>query len=262
MLGVSKLHRSPQAQLAPASAWSVRSYSMETSTDPCVAIHSIAVYIHDQINGTFEDIFDRLFYILDLLEYPNNGSVTKVTLADAKLMIEEIGACPESLEEFLEQDADTEKSIDFVQCSAGDVSGSKPSRHPRHARSGAGVHNMAEIADKSDDVATDELLRRAQRNAEGIWFKKTAIGYMVYSRTATMPLTLQYMKKHPIDSEFNVWYKTHMSEGFKPCAGKCAGARPPEWYNVLEEDPPTIDKELQRIGCIGYCRTARRRINS
>lgn len=57
-----------------------------------VSIHCLAVYIHDQINGTFEDIFPQLYKRVDLLEYPNNGSCTKVTLDDARVIVEDIGA--------------------------------------------------------------------------------------------------------------------------------------------------------------------------
>lgn len=65
----------------------------------------VATYIHSQINGTFDDIFNKLTELVDILEYPNNGSITQVSISDAKLMIEDVGACPEMLEAFLAEDA-------------------------------------------------------------------------------------------------------------------------------------------------------------
>merc|ERR1719362_2369424 len=68
-----------------------------------VVISDLATYIHSEINGTFDDIFKKLDELIDILELPNSGSITKVTLSDARLLSEEIGACPSNLESFLQQ---------------------------------------------------------------------------------------------------------------------------------------------------------------
>eukprot|EP00933_Yihiella_yeosuensis_P009032 TRINITY_DN114803_c0_g1_i1.p1 TRINITY_DN114803_c0_g1~~TRINITY_DN114803_c0_g1_i1.p1 ORF type:complete len:281 (-),score=46.00 TRINITY_DN114803_c0_g1_i1:169-1011(-) len=222
--------------------------------DADVAIYLIAVYIQDQINGTFHDIFDKLFKLVDLLEYPNNGSMTKVTLPDAKVMIEEVGACPSDLEEFLEKDSIAEKSLGLVENSMHEASYAKHQRHPRYA------HPDVESKDRSEDVPTEDLLARARREAIGIWVSKGFNkGYTVKARDgSTTHLSFKFMQTRPVDSEFNVWFSTHMREGWKPCEGTCAGEGSFKWYNVCEEDPPMIDRELQRWGCIGFCRKARR----
>ena len=78
-----------------------------------VSIHSLAVYIHEQINGTFDDIFEKLSERVGYLEYPNNGSSTQVTLEDAKVIVEDIGAHADELEGFLEDDKHLEKAVGF-----------------------------------------------------------------------------------------------------------------------------------------------------
>ena len=83
------------------------------SGEGLVSIHSLAVYIHEQINGTFEDIFHQLSKRVDLLEYPNNGSSTQVTLEDARVIVEDIGAHADDLPKFLEDDKHRDKSVDF-----------------------------------------------------------------------------------------------------------------------------------------------------
>merc|ERR1712176_1255092 len=80
---------------------------------------------------------------------------------------------------------------------------------------------------------------------------------MFHSRTGQMPVGLKHMKLHPVDGELNVWFKTHMSKGWKPCASLCAGGRPPMWYNIYEEDPPFVTPYLRRLGCAGLCCRAR-----
>merc|ERR1712060_727211 len=66
---------------------------------------------YEQINGTFDDIHDKLSKLVDILEYPNNGSITKVSLADGKIMAEEIGACPQGLDRFVEEYGVAEKML-------------------------------------------------------------------------------------------------------------------------------------------------------
>jgi len=220
-----------------------------------VALGDIATYIHNQINGTFNDIHDQLSELVDVLEIPNNGSITLVSFDEANMLIEDIGADPCDFPMFLADNAAAEKSVGFMRTHDGAID--KSPRHPRYAHAAEDHGGVADMADRHNDVLTEELLARSKRQADGIWFKKTATGYMVYSRTGKMPLSFRYMEKHPVDTEFNVWYQTHMSEGWKPCSGKCAGPSPPAWYHAHREDPPTITNELKRTGCIGFCRTAR-----
>ena len=110
-------------------------------------------------------------------------------------------------------------------------------------------------------VPTEDLLARSRQQAEGIWYsyKSHAKGYVVYSRTSMYRLTGHYMSRTPVDRQFNIWYQTEKSEGWVACGGQCAGNTLPVWYNVTKEDPPFVTKQLARcIGCIGYCRTARK----
>ena len=101
-----------------------------------VSIHSLAVYIHEQINGTFEDIFPQLYERVDTLEYPNSGSSTLVTMGDAKIIVEDIGAHADDLPAFLADDGKRDKFIGFpiTEESIGD--GCPRPRHPRHAKHG------------------------------------------------------------------------------------------------------------------------------
>ena len=215
------------------------------SGEGLVSIHSLAVYIHEQINGTFEDIFHQLSKRVDLLEYPNNGSSTQVTLEDARVIVEDIGAHADDLPKFLEDDKHRDKSVDF------------------RTEPGSSVHRLDCRARSSEFtcVPTEDLLARSRQQAEGIWYsyKSHAKGYVVYSRTSMYRLTGHYMSRTPVDRQFNIWYQTEKSEGWVACGGQCAGNTLPVWYNVTKEDPPFVTKQLARcIGCIGYCRTARK----
>lgn len=108
------------------------------------------------------------------------------------------------------------------------------------------------------DMPTEDIMAEAKRKALGIWFQQKAHGYTVHARTGQMRISNKFMGDRKIDTELNVFFNAHKCEGWKPCAGKCAGTSPPAWYHVDEEDPPTVTGELLRTGCIGYCRTARR----
>jgi len=80
-----------------------------------MAIGDLAVYIHSEINGTFEDIHSKLSDLIDVLELPNDGSSTRVNLSDAKILVEEIGACPGNLETFLSWYDDADKALTVVE---------------------------------------------------------------------------------------------------------------------------------------------------
>lgn len=224
------------------------------STSPgTVILCDVATYVHSEINGTYQDIYAKLFELVDVVEIPNEGTVTKISFETAVMFIEDIGAHPGNLVEYLKEQAVMNRSIGFV---AARVSDNAPhsSRHPRYAS----TSSQQDIEVDTDDEPTDELLAKSKREPVGIWFKQTAYGYMVHSRTKRMNLTFKYMEQHPVDTEFNVWFTTHMRPGWKPCGGKCAGESPPKWYSVDDEDPPSLTKELERTGCVGYCRTARK----
>eukprot|EP00933_Yihiella_yeosuensis_P005765 TRINITY_DN110345_c0_g1_i1.p1 TRINITY_DN110345_c0_g1~~TRINITY_DN110345_c0_g1_i1.p1 ORF type:complete len:292 (-),score=29.15 TRINITY_DN110345_c0_g1_i1:162-1037(-) len=236
-----------------------------TSSDDVrhVAVYQIAVYIQQQINGTFQDIFDRLDELLNLLEYPNNGSMTKVGLPDAKVMIEEIGACPAELEDFLDTDSVADKSLEMVESSMRDTPHASLGRHPRYVNPDVGCQNAAP---DYEDVPTKDLIARSRKQADGIWVKTSGKGcgngrMVARARIGgTFLLSPDYTKKHPIDTGFNVWYNSFMSPGWRPCDGPCVGAHPPKWYNVNEEDPPSVvDNRMKKARCIGFCREARRK---
>ena len=66
LLGTAvKARRWPRRGLHPFQAW------QRTLSHESVSVHSLAVYIHKQINGTF--IFQQLSERVDLLEYPSSG---------------------------------------------------------------------------------------------------------------------------------------------------------------------------------------------
>ena len=232
-----------------------------------VSIHSLAVYIHEQINGTFEDIFPQLYERVDTLEYPNSGSSTLVTMGDAKIIVEDIGAHADDLPAFLADDGKRDKFIGFpmTQESSGEHSCSRP-RHPFQTRNGFKIGATAPpILVSRDgweaDLSTEELMARSKREADGIWFKPAlGMGFTVYSRTGTYNLKRRKMDRFPTDPGFNVWYQTHMSPGWRPCSGACANGSPPRWWQV-SEDPPFVNRELERKNCIGYCSIARRAQN-
>lgn len=207
------------------------------SGEGMVSIHSLAVYIHEQINGTFEDIFTQLSERVDVLEYPNSGSSTMVTMDDAVVIVEDIGAHADDLQNFLADDKNLEKSIGFMMQQS-------ETPMPRHGW--------------EDNLSTEELMERSKNEADGIWFKSRGqtMGFKVYSRTATFLISQDWMQKTL--PEFNVWYWTHMSPGFIACGGKCSAGSPPRWWNVDEEDPPFSNPELKRTHCAGYCKMARK----
>lgn len=209
------------------------------SGEGTVSVHSLAVYIHEQINGTFEDIFPKIYDRVNTLEYPNNGSATLVTMDDAVVIVEDIGAHADDLPTFLADDKNLEKSIGF------------PLPHPLDD------HGCSQ-AEK--DLSTEEIRDRSMEQAEGIWFKPGhSRGFKVYSRTATINLTHVH-DKSPTDPEFNIWYRAHRSPGWMACGGACANGSPPRWWNVEDEDPPFMNRDLSRKlkQCIGYCILARR----
>lgn len=165
-----------------------------------------------------------------------------MTLEDARIIVEDIGAHADSLEEFLEEDKHLDKSVGFHM---------KP-ESLTNALDG-------QVEPSFTCVPTEDLLAQSRHQAEGIWYKAHSKGFLVYSRTSMYRLTGHYMSRNPIDRQFNMWYHRHKSEGWVGCGGQCGGKYPPAWYNVTVEDAPFKSKQLSRcIGCIGYCRTARK----
>lgn len=96
-----------------------RGYQVRLSTVcpdlPDIALGDLAAYIHHEINGTYVDIHKHLSDLIDLLEIPNEGTVTKVALDDAKLLVEEVGACPENLESFVSNRDLVDRSITIME---------------------------------------------------------------------------------------------------------------------------------------------------
>jgi len=94
-----------------------RSFPTRQSFSTCadVALGDLAVYIHSEINGTFDDIHSTLSDLIDVLELPNDGSLTRVSISDAKILVEEIGACPGNLETFLSQYDDADKAVTVLK---------------------------------------------------------------------------------------------------------------------------------------------------
>ena len=226
------------------------------------ALRRIKSFVHEQINGTFEDIFPQLYDRIDLLEVPNSGSATLVTMENAKVIVEDIGAHADELEAFLADDEKRDKAIGFLADQVEAHGCSRP-RHPFQAghgfKKGAAAPTPVSRDGFEEDLSTEELLARSQKEADGIWFQPGfGMGFRVYSRTSTYNLARKKMDRYPTDPTFNVWYQTHMSPGWKPCAGACAQGRPPKMWEVSEEDPPFLNKELERKNCVGYCSMARR----
>ena len=86
-----------------------------SSGETPVSIHSLAVYIHEQINGTHADFFRQLYERLDTLEIPNNGSKTLISFDTACVIVEDIGAHADDLKLFLAEDELLEKSVGFPE---------------------------------------------------------------------------------------------------------------------------------------------------
>lgn len=226
------------------------------SSSDTVALSCIAVYIHQQINGTFDNLFDQLYDLVDELGIPNDGSITQVPKDDAPLLIEVIGACSGDFDDFLAEDAVLEKSLNFIEESVAVNTDAAP-RHPRFVRLCA-ESDLGCDADPSEDETTEALRMRCEREAIGIFIKETKNGkLMFFSRDkATHPVGLKHMKKYPVDAELNVWFKSHMRVGWKPCGGGWCGIGC-AWFNIDAEDPPIISPELVRDGCAGFCKRAR-----
>ncbi|CAK9091148.1 Reverse transcriptase domain-containing protein [Durusdinium trenchii] len=150
---------------------SLRFASGQTS----VSIHTLAIYIHEQINGTFPNIFHQLLQRVDLLEYPNDGSRTIVSLDDARVIVEDIGAHADELEAFVAEDHLLDKSIGFPEPTQEHASQEPRLRHPRYALHGfkgrlGGGSLSAEAC--VEDLPTQEILARIRRDAIGLWYKK------------------------------------------------------------------------------------------
>ena len=227
-----------------------------------VSIHHLAVYIHDQINGTFPDIFQKLDDLVNVLEYPNNGAATLVTFDDACVIVEEIGAHADDLEDFLADYRSRDKDVGFHKMPEEEGLYTARPRHPRHAarafKKAAKPSVQVSQDTWEDDLPTEELVAKSKKDADGIWFKPDhSYGWIVYSRRSRFKLTAKYMDAHPTDTEFNVWYQTHMSPGWMPCGGKCGADRPPRWWKVDDHPPPFTNRELERLKCVGFCPMAR-----
>eukprot|EP00438_Fugacium_kawagutii_P025210 Skav222619 [mRNA] locus=scaffold4205:31730:32236:+ [translate_table: standard] len=162
-----------------------------------------------------------------------------VTMDDAVVIVEDIGAHADDLPTFLADDKNLEKSIGF------------PLPHPSEDPHGCS---------QEKDLSTVEIRDRSVEQAEGIWFKPGhSRGFKVYSRTGAIDITHVH-DKSPIDPRFNIWYRAHRSPGWMGCGGRCANGSPPRWWNVEDEDPPFMNRDLARKvkQCIGYCTMARR----
>lgn len=225
-----------------------------------ISIHLLAVYIHDQINGTFPDIFQKLDDLVNVLEYPNNGAATLVTFNDACVIVEEIGAHADYLKDFLADYGSRDKDVGFHKtCEELAGFGIARPRHPFQAGHGFKKTAMPSVHESwEDDLSTEALLAKSRKHADGIWFKPSfGKGFVVHSRTSTYILPRKKMDRYPTDSTFNVWYQTHMSPGWMPCGGGCTG-RPPRWWKVDDHPPPFINRELEIQKCSGFCPMARR----
>ena len=236
--------------------WPHRSFSQAQAS---VSIHNLAVYIHEQVNGTFPDIFRQLSERVDVLEYPNAGSRTMVSFDDACIIVEDIGASAADLPTFLAEDAHLEKSVSLL-----DETG-EPTIHYRHPHVALQASNNKFLPELSANTyeavtPTNELLLKTRQEALGIWYYKRALLYVVRShRGGSFHMTTERVERlQKKDGEFNVWFKTQMNPGWQGCSGKCAGQAEVRWYDVTAEDPPCTSACLKRVGCIGYCRTARK----
>lgn len=89
----------------------VSTQSHRNSNPSNVELADIASYIHIQVNFEYDDICRRLSELVDVLEYTNAGSLTEVSLPDAKIMVEEVGASAEDLESFLASRIDIDRSM-------------------------------------------------------------------------------------------------------------------------------------------------------
>ena len=132
-------------------------------------------------------------------------------------------------------------------------------RHPRYALFDLNEELLSVLPanQNAENLATKELLAKIRRDPIGMYCKQRGDGgILVCSLKGTFPLTGQYVRNHKIDTEFNAWFHTHMSEGWKPCLGQCRGSKDVCWYDVANEDPPF--KKNVPPSCIGYCRRARK----
>mmetsp|Transcript_122164 Transcript_122164/g.380348 ORF Transcript_122164/g.380348 Transcript_122164/m.380348 type:complete len:270 (-) Transcript_122164:57-866(-) len=88
-----------------------RPWSSHQSEGRHVTLSDLATYIYSQINGTFDDIHVKLSEAAAILGYANDGSITQVTLSDAELLIEDVGACPQELESFLAEHERSDRGL-------------------------------------------------------------------------------------------------------------------------------------------------------
>lgn len=229
-----------------------------TSLDAGVDVCSIAAYIHQQTDFSFDCILPKIYELVDVLEYPNSGSATVVTKDDAIALIEDIGASPAELDLFLAEDKESAKAVALIQRPCGEntqVVGSL--RRVGLETSGSPSARLH----RSEELPTEDLMAMSKRDALGIWYQLTSKGKIMWHSYggSRMPVGIKHVKQHPVDPVLNAWFNANRSDGWKPCGlGWCLGQHPPAWFNVHEEDPPTLTPKLRRDGCAGYCRRARK----
>jgi len=191
------------------------------STAETVAVADVATYIHRQINGTFHTIHKDLFELVDILGYANDGSITRVRMDDARIMIEDIGACPEGLETHLEENRDVEKAVSLWK-------------------------ELEQETDAGPDPATflttDELIDKYTDHPLGIYLQFTSTGVIFNAKEGPLPRSmmarpavltgrhaLKYQKKNPVSRKLNIWCFEHERPGWRKCGWQCK-----KWY--LEEE--------------------------
>uniref|UniRef100_A0A7S4V8E3 Uncharacterized protein n=1 Tax=Alexandrium monilatum TaxID=311494 RepID=A0A7S4V8E3_9DINO len=85
-----------------------------TAPHDFVSLADLAGYIHAQISGTFKDIELHLLEGAEILGYPAGGGSTQVNMPDAKLLVEDRGACPKDLETYLADQVNSPTADDNV----------------------------------------------------------------------------------------------------------------------------------------------------
>ncbi|CAJ1342163.1 unnamed protein product [Effrenium voratum] len=91
----------------PAQKMPFRLTTRHSSSIQTVGVEALAEYIHAQINGTFSNVEEQLTELAQILGYMTEAQRQEICIADAKLLVEDIGACPLSLESHLRGGAET-----------------------------------------------------------------------------------------------------------------------------------------------------------
>mmetsp|Transcript_2205 Transcript_2205/g.4930 ORF Transcript_2205/g.4930 Transcript_2205/m.4930 type:complete len:216 (+) Transcript_2205:65-712(+) len=180
---------------APPHVGFLRSCSCAATGIQHVSLADLVSFVHAEINGSVRGLERELLDLAEILisEPPSLG--TLVSLDDGRLLVEEIGASPDGLPEFLAQ-----------VTSPPDVE----------------LEGGAEEEQVIPEISTDELLKRIDQEPLGMRYRvdKERKGIMIFAKHGLRPkqflLTDHFRKRTNVDLQLNKWFQNHLPLNEEP----------------------------------------------